>query len=202
MKATAMCFSLLQFPRCRIHSLANSWSKSFHEISRSSGGSSSYRVLCSNNHDPDGRRSRRWTRRTISSKAEGCNKGLLSKSAVPDGYKLATPKVQRTKKVGDGDKVSRNTKTGFLAFEESTEVETNQYFHELAKLATIICFDIETTGLKRDKDRIIDIAFQDLRGGDNSTFQTLVNPERFVPNEAIHGISTCMVNRHDVPRYL
>ncbi|EPS62353.1 hypothetical protein M569_12439, partial [Genlisea aurea] len=67
--------------------------------------------------------------------------------------------------------------------------------------ATPICFDIETTGFSRERgDRIIEFACQDLRGGDSSTFQTLVNPERDVPNQHIHGISTHMVNRPDVPR--
>ena len=72
---------------------------------------------------------------------------------------------------------------------------------ELARLLTIVVFDIETTGFSRDKERIIEIALQDLRGGKNSTFQTLVNPERFVANSHIHGITYNMVNRPEVPRY-
>lgn len=201
MKATAMCFSLLQLPRCRIHTLASSLFEGFHKLGSCSRGNSSYRVLCSN-HEPEVGHSRKWTRRTINTKAEGCNKSLVRKSSEPDGYTLATPKVRRTKKVGVGDKaVSRNKKSELFAIDvESTEVQSNQDFDELAKLATIICFDIETTGFRREDHRIIEIAFQDLRGGEYSTFQTLVNPEREVPNKEIHGISTSMVNRHDVPR--
>lgn len=67
--------------------------------------------------------------------------------------------------------------------------------------AVIIVFDIETTGLSRDKGRIIEIAFRSLCGGKNSTFQSLVNPEQNVPNAYIHGIKSHMVNRPDIPRY-
>lgn len=82
---------------------------------------------------------------------------------------------------------------------ERAEVEQDQHYADLAKLATIICFDIETTGFG-GTNRIIEFACQDLRGGENSTFQTLVNPERDVPNEHIHGISTRMVTKPGIPR--
>ncbi|KAE8711532.1 DNA polymerase III polC-type, putative isoform 2 [Hibiscus syriacus] len=52
---------------------------------------------------------------------------------------------------------------------------------------------------KKD-DRIIEIALQDLSGGENSTFQTLVNPGCYVANSHVHGITTNMVCRPDVPR--
>ncbi|XP_052729632.1 exonuclease DPD1, chloroplastic/mitochondrial isoform X2 [Vigna angularis] len=55
-------------------------------------------------------------------------------------------------------------------------------------------------GLSRENERIIEIALRDLQGGENSTFQTLVNPQREVPNSRIHGITTHMVNKPDVPR--
>lgn len=65
----------------------------------------------------------------------------------------------------------------------------------------VIVFDIETTGLSRQKERIIEIALRDLHGGQNSVFQTLVNPGKFVKNAYIHGIRSNMVNRPDVPRF-
>lgn len=67
--------------------------------------------------------------------------------------------------------------------------------------ATILVFDIETTGFSRRGDRIIEFAVRDLAGGKNSTFQTLINPERVIPNTHIHGISTNMVCRSDIPRF-
>ena len=67
--------------------------------------------------------------------------------------------------------------------------------------ATILVFDIETTGFSRRGDRVIEFAARDLTGGKNSTFQTLINPEIKVKNEDVHGITTNMVKRSDVPRY-
>ncbi|THU70215.1 hypothetical protein C4D60_Mb08t22670 [Musa balbisiana] len=67
--------------------------------------------------------------------------------------------------------------------------------------ATILVFDIETTGFSRQNERIIEFALRDLIGGKNSTFQTLINPEKDVLNAYIHGIRTYMVNRPDVPTF-
>ncbi|KAL8527890.1 hypothetical protein ACS0TY_005633 [Phlomoides rotata] len=213
MKAITMCFSLLQFPRCRIHSLANFWWEGFHNLGKNSGGRSSYKVLRATNYEPEGGYNRRLIKRTINSKTEGKNESLTSNTSIrneiisetsteTNSYKLGTTKVRRTKKISIGNKiVSKSTNTGINTYSaETTEVESDQHYADLAKLATIVCFDIETTGFGREKDRIIEFACQDLRGGENSTLQTLVNPERDVLNEHIHGISTRMVNRHDVPR--
>lgn len=67
----------------------------------------------------------------------------------------------------------------------------------------VIVFDIETTGFKVSDDRIVEFAARDLAGGDCSTIQTLVNPERPVPLHAsnIHGIHSDMVNKSDIPRW-
>ncbi|GAV91053.1 RNase_T domain-containing protein [Cephalotus follicularis] len=67
-------------------------------------------------------------------------------------------------------------------------------------LVRVFVFDLETSGLCKEERRIIEIAIRDLSGGKNSCFQTLVNPEQDVPNSRIHGITTDMVNRPDVPR--
>ncbi|CAL9196704.1 exonuclease DPD1, chloroplastic/mitochondrial [Musa acuminata AAA Group] len=67
--------------------------------------------------------------------------------------------------------------------------------------ATILVFDIETTGFSHQNERIIEFALRDLIGGKNSTFQTLVNPEKDVLNAFVHGIDTSMVNRRDVPTF-
>uniref|UniRef100_A0A1D1YU06 DNA polymerase III polC-type n=1 Tax=Anthurium amnicola TaxID=1678845 RepID=A0A1D1YU06_9ARAE len=65
--------------------------------------------------------------------------------------------------------------------------------------AVVLVFDIETTGFG-PKGRIIEFAIRDLFGGKNSTFQTLVNPQKVVLNSDVHGITTRMVNRPEVPR--
>ncbi|KAI5056680.1 hypothetical protein GOP47_0028498 [Adiantum capillus-veneris] len=67
----------------------------------------------------------------------------------------------------------------------------------------VIVFDIETTGFKLSDDRIIEFAARDLAGGDYSTIQTLVNPERPIPLHAtnVHGIHSYMVNKENIPRW-
>lgn len=206
MKAVTMCFSLLQFPRCRIHSLANYWWEGFHNLGRNSGRQSNYRVLCATKYEPEGGYSRRYIKRTINTKTESLKSNTIIRNKIisetSSEANLGKTKVQRSKKLSIGSKiVSESTHTGINTYcAETTEIESDQDYADLAKLATIICFDIETTGFGREKDRIIEFACQDLRGGENSTLQTLVNPERGVPNERIHGISTRMVNRPDVPR--
>ncbi|KAF3793836.1 Exonuclease [Nymphaea thermarum] len=86
----------------------------------------------------------------------------------------------------------------FLSSDVKKDTAGSRY---LERLATIFVFDIETTGFGRDSHRIIEFALRDLLGGPNSTFQTLVNPERYVPNTNIHGISNYMVRRPGVPRW-
>ncbi|XP_042408876.1 exonuclease DPD1, chloroplastic/mitochondrial-like isoform X1 [Zingiber officinale] len=67
--------------------------------------------------------------------------------------------------------------------------------------ATILVFDIETTGFSRQYERIIEIAIRDLIGGKDSTFETLINPKKPVSNTYVHGIQYDMVNRPDVPTF-
>ncbi|WOL06677.1 hypothetical protein Cni_G15411 [Canna indica] len=76
---------------------------------------------------------------------------------------------------------------------EGTSVRTS-----IDRPATILVFDTETTGFN---GRIIEFAVRDLIGGKNSTFESLVNPEKFVKNSDIHGIYSNMVNRPDVPTF-
>jgi len=69
--------------------------------------------------------------------------------------------------------------------------------------ATILVFDIETTGFLHADHRIIEFALRDLSGGENCTFETLINPERNVPKYAAEAnkITTELVCRPDVPRF-
>ncbi len=55
----------------------------------------------------------------------------------------------------------------------------------------LVVFDLETTGIDVEKDRIVQIAMIRVEpGGGRTTFETLVNPERPIPPEAsaVHGI--------------
>lgn len=68
--------------------------------------------------------------------------------------------------------------------------------------ATLLVFDVETTGFFHVDNRIVEFALRDLSGGKDCTFQTLINPERDVPKYAskLNKITTELVCRPDVPR--
>lgn len=186
-----MCFSLSQFPRCRIQILTNSWWQSFHHISRIGRGSISSKVLAAGKHGLEGRYNS-TENRTLTTKSEGKNKAaFIRKTTIRHEI------------------LDEATKSEVEYSSEITEIGSTQYVDirqtivenkDLAKLMTFIIFDIETTGFSRENERIIEIALRDLNGGVNSTFQTLVNPGCSVPNSHIHGITTGMVKRPEVPR--
>jgi DNA polymerase-3 subunit epsilon len=55
----------------------------------------------------------------------------------------------------------------------------------------VVVFDLETTGVDVEKDRIVQIAMIRVEpGGERTTFETLVNPEQPIPPKAseVHGI--------------
>lgn len=193
MRRAAMCFSLSQFPRCSVHTLTNSWWQSFHHISRIGRGSISSKVLASGKHGLDGRYNSTENRQTLTTKAEGKNKAAFSRKTT---IKHEILDETTTSKVDIYN--SEVTEIGCTKYVDIRQTIAEN--KDLAKLMTIIIFDIETTGFSREHERIIEIALRDLHGGENSTFQTLVNPGCSVPNSYIHGITTGMVNRPDVPR--
>ncbi|XP_078159715.1 exonuclease DPD1, chloroplastic/mitochondrial-like [Carex rostrata] len=63
--------------------------------------------------------------------------------------------------------------------------------------ATILVLDLGTTGVNSKKDQITEIAIRDLKGGPDSTFHTLVNPELPLKNHKTNQILT----KSNVPRY-
>lgn len=66
----------------------------------------------------------------------------------------------------------------------------------------LVCFDLETTGVSVERDRIVEIAMVRIEpGGERSTFRSLVNPGMPIPPgaTAVHGISDADVR--DAPRF-
>jgi DNA polymerase III subunit epsilon len=60
----------------------------------------------------------------------------------------------------------------------------------------LVCFDLETTGIDVQQDRIVQVAMIRLEpGGKRRTYSTLVNPGRPIPAAAtaVHGIDDAMV---------
>nr|POF05029.1 exonuclease dpd1, chloroplastic/mitochondrial [Quercus suber] len=196
MRTGSMCFSILQVPRCRIPTLATFWRESFHSLSRTDKNSSSFRPLGSNIYGLERGYNRKWTRRPVFTNAEGRNKTTQQSKPSNIGHEILDGLVSKS------DTFSVN-KTEISQFQNIEYCDIRQKIaenKELASLVTVIVFDIEATGFSRENERIIEIALRDLEGGENSTFQTLVNPQRFVPNSHVHGITTRMVNKPDVPR--
>ncbi|VAH36757.1 unnamed protein product [Triticum turgidum subsp. durum] len=88
-----------------------------------------------------------------------------------------------------------------LKFQQTSEHEPS---------VPLLIFDIETTGYfqkitgnVQKGNRITEFAVRDLCGGKNSTFETLLNPERDVPGHlaTVNNINTDLVCRPDVPRF-
>ncbi|KAE9593709.1 putative DNA-directed DNA polymerase [Lupinus albus] len=188
-----MMFSLLQVPRCRIHCLANYWGQTFHSFNKTNGdNSSTIRLLSSKTYGLQGGQRKKWTRRPITTNTEGTGrtKSRSTKNEILSETILTSATVNVHKTALDQSQEIQDCVI-------QQEVSQNK---DLSSLVTIIVFDIETTGFSREKDRIIEIALRDLQGGENSTFQTLVNPQRDIFNSDIHSITTQMVDRPDVPR--
>ncbi|XP_030547008.1 exonuclease DPD1, chloroplastic/mitochondrial [Rhodamnia argentea] len=195
MRTLTMCFSILQFSRAAIPRLAGFWRQSFHTHSRPGKNGSHFTFFSSKTSGLEAGYSRKWIKRPVSTRAGGRNKTQSNKySDVRDGVSDAIVSASTTLNIEKAEI------TEFRKIEYSDVQQKIAENKELASLVTLIVFDLETTGFSRESERIIEIALQDLSGGENSTFQTLVNPGRSVPNAHIHGITTRMVNRPEVPR--
>ncbi|ESQ32206.1 hypothetical protein EUTSA_v10004624mg [Eutrema salsugineum] len=175
-----MCVSLSQVSRFRIHLLVgSSCCERVHGLLKNN---SSPKVLDVRASSVDGKS--RWIRRNVSTTTQGSRS--KTKSSVLGG---AVPV------------------TRIIDAESRTKIQPCETLQQrlaenkdLSKLLTVIVTDLETTGLSRVKERIIEIAAQDLAGGEYSTFQTLINPNVPISNAHIHGIRDDMVCRPEVPR--
>lgn len=184
-----MCFSILQSPKYCLRNLAGFFNKHVHILDGSGDNRHDYRLLCTKRYGSEGGySSKRWTRRNISTNTEEQNSVGQSRKSVPEAW-TREQLVLRRKKIIEYQNVPCCDIQELIA--QNKDIST---------LVTTIAFDIETTGFSRENDFIIEIGFQDISGGENSTFHTLVNPGRYVPNSHIHGISTNMVCRREVPR--
>ncbi|KAJ4839494.1 hypothetical protein Tsubulata_027897 [Turnera subulata] len=192
MKTVPMCFSIFE-PRCRIHTLASFWWESFHSLDRTYSSSSRFRLFNSKANALEGGYSRRWIRRPVSTQTERKNQTTRNSKPTTIKHEILDEIVSSGATLG----IAKAEISKFQICDIEKRIAENQ---DLAKLVTVVVFDIETTGFSREHERIIEIALQDLDGGANSTFQTLVNPGRHINNSHIHKITTNMVCRPSVPR--
>lgn len=192
-----MCFSILRVPKFGVHTLANFWRTNFHPLNRNYGHSSWYDQLCFRIYNLEGGQNKRWTRKSITTKAGRKVKNNPSSKPSDIRNEILEGSVSTSCTVS----INKTEKSETQKLQYCDIQQTFTKNKELARPVTVIAFDIETTGFSRKKDRIVEIAFQDLSGGENSTFQTLINPECYIPNSLVHGITSRMVSRPDVPRY-
>ncbi|CAL9176800.1 unnamed protein product [Musa hybrid cultivar] len=181
-------------------SLASIWSGNFHQLWSSLGSNSAIKFLrlstkCVPDKSFDARRCplRQLTNVVEEPRQEpqsfipscGCHDWRLEKVAIASTTNMNThqQEIHELKAV------------------QCYNIQESTLKKSVERPATILVFDIETTGFSHQNERIIEFALRDLIGGKNSTFQTLVNPEKDVLNAFVHGIDTSMVNRRDVPTF-
>ncbi|KAL1212776.1 Exonuclease DPD1, chloroplastic/mitochondrial [Cardamine amara subsp. amara] len=176
-----MCISISQVSRFRIYSLGSSCCERVHGYLKNNTRPKLLDVRASS---VDGKS--KWIRRNVSTSTQG-SRSNNTKSSVLGG----TVPVTRIIDVESSTKLQQP----FGNLQQRLAQDK-----DLPKLLTVIVSDLETSGLSRVKERIIEIAAQDIAGGTNSTFQTLVNPGLPITNAYIHGIRDDMVCRPEVPR--
>ncbi|XVE65562.1 hypothetical protein DITRI_Ditri08aG0009600 [Diplodiscus trichospermus] len=198
----AMCFSLLLFPRCRFWSLPHfqirstySLSHNFQILRHSPGVCSKLKLLGSHGFEPFPQgtinRTQVWRPKSTVS---GLRTRVIEKSeSSNDGHVFLDGQVQASTIISSASSCFRS-----IQFCDAKRQILES--HDPKQLVRLFVFDIETTGFCKERGRIIEIAIRDLAGGKNSCLHTLINPDQHVPNSHIHGITTDMVNRPDVPR--
>ncbi|KAJ1385604.1 Ribonuclease H-like superfamily [Sesbania bispinosa] len=196
MRTGSLVFSLLQVPGFRIHNVANYRDKALYSIRRTYGSNSSIRLLGSRIYWLEGGLSNKWNQRLVATKAEGSKHITGKTKSKSSKHEILSEAILTS---GTTTTVNKTKLDQFQTI-QCPEVQEIAQYKNLSDLVTVIVFDLETTGYSKVNERIVEIALRDLQGGENSTFQTLVNPQRYVPNSHIHGITTNMVNSPDVPR--
>ncbi|XP_057549890.1 exonuclease DPD1, chloroplastic/mitochondrial [Amaranthus tricolor] len=195
MRTAPMYFSVLRVPKCRLYSLVTTWWEVFDTVGPTCKKGYSFTSL-SSHVDKNARIGGSWSRRLITTASEGRRKNSLSSASIVR-HNLSDKVVVATNADVTINKIDGHS------YEKIQYADVRQLIAEnksLSNLATFIVFDLETTGLDRKSARVIEIALQDLQGGENSTFHTLVNPEHEVTNTQFHNITTSMVQRPGVPR--
>ncbi|XVF66165.1 hypothetical protein PTKIN_Ptkin10aG0013300 [Pterospermum kingtungense] len=177
MMTSAVCLPLLRFPRCRIQTLPH------FNVPRHSPG------VCS----------------TVKLLGSHCLESLRPKSTVSGTRNIEKSENSKVRHEFLDQKVQPSTiissvPSCFRSIQfDDAKCQILENWNP-KQLVNVFVFDIETTGFCIEIARIVEIAIRDLSGGRNSCFHTLINPDQHVPNSRIHGITTNMVNRPEVPR--
>lgn len=179
-------------------SFASIWSGEFHHIRSYVGSNSSFRILKSHAELFPGKQlePRICHLQPLATKIEGWNQWSNNSDACDISQRIPDGTAEMLKNLS-------NKKSDVLGYKSAQRCGIQKISKDKVydRPATVLVFDTETTGLSREWGRIIEIAIRDLIGGKNSTFQTLINPGRTVPNTDVHGISSDMVTRPGIPSF-
>ncbi|KAJ7955176.1 exonuclease DPD1, chloroplastic/mitochondrial [Quillaja saponaria] len=186
-------FRIARLPYLGLPSLGNFWTGNFCLSRFFHRSGSEFKLLGSNSK---------------STSEAGVNKTVLRSTAAGTEHRTSVtvnkkPSNRTHDSLNTGDvpiTISDSASNCFKSIEYSDAQKNLLANRDLKHLVKVFVVDIETTGFSRQRERIIEIAIRDLEGGMNSCLQTLVNPERDVPNSHIHGVTTKMVKQPDVPR--
>lgn len=187
MRTGFFMFSFLQVPRCRMNTLPNLWGGAFGSLIHDYRHYSGFRFHDSGVCGLQRGYSKRCTQIHVTTQAEARSKTTESTTSSTIKQDLFRETILASATVG----VNKLTET--VQQQKIQNCDIRQGIAEnddWASLVTIIVFDLETTGFSTTEERIIEIALRDLRGGENSTFRTLVNPERDITNSMVHKITT------------
>lgn len=176
------------------------WSGNFHQTRKILGSNCCFNLFRLHTEFIPGKvvDARKCSPRSLTTRLKGTNGKLQSSKSCNISLKLHDGTVGSSTNISTNQSQLHEFKA-VQCYDLQEKIADNKVIIDWP--ATILVFDIETTGLSRQNERIIEFALRDLIGGKNSTFQTLVNPEKDVPNTDVHGISTYMVKRPDVPRF-
>ncbi|KAL2325573.1 hypothetical protein Fmac_024631 [Flemingia macrophylla] len=195
MKTGSLIFTVFRVPRCRILSLVIYGEEALQGFSEIHRNNPSIRLIGSRIYELEGGLRAKWIQRLIATRAEGCKQITSNIKSKSTKHEIMRDRILTSAAVN-----VNAIQLDQLQKIKCPEVQEIAQYKNLSDLLTIIVFNLETTGYSKVNERVIEIALRDLRGGENSTFQTLVNPQCHVPNSRIHGIVANMVNRPDVPR--
>ena len=156
---------------------------------------------------------------TVAAALPGLESGMRSKKvgeatremrrgiSEPRAWSAPPVKKERTSAASSvlATKTSRATAASASATTREAPVKPSKVVITRAssEFPTVIIFDLETTGLSKEKARIVEIAAQTF-GSSPSSFTTLVNPGRFNIPAAVTeltGITNSMVSAADIPSF-
>ncbi|XP_020598476.1 exonuclease DPD1, chloroplastic/mitochondrial isoform X2 [Phalaenopsis equestris] len=179
-------------------SFAPIWPGNFHQRRSYVGSNCSFRVLKSHAELFPGKQlePRIYFLQPLATKIEGRNQWSHNTGACDISLRIPNGTAETLKNI-------INKKSDFHEYKPAQHCHIQKISEDkmYGRPATVLVFDTETTGLSKEWGRIIEIAIRDLIGGKNSTFQTLINPGRAVPNTDVHGISSGMVSRPGIPSF-